>query len=102
MRSPHASFRLWKTPILTLLSFAGGPRFGWSAFGWGSCAMSTGIMWSTMRGVEDVLTDLVPARKALDDLKVERARLALGRHVDVDEAREWWAKQRASREAKAV
>ncbi len=61
-----------------------------------------GIVWSTMRGVEDVLTDLVPARKALDDLKVERARLALGRPVDVDEAREWWAKQRAGREAKAV
>lgn len=54
-----------------------------------------------MSCVEDVLTDLVPARQALDDLKVERARLALGRQVTVDEARSWWAGQRTAREAKA-
>ena len=59
------------------------------------------VVWSTMSDVEDVLTDLVPARQALDDLKVERARLALGRPVTVDEARSWWADQRTAREAKA-
>ena len=59
------------------------------------------VDWSTMSCVEDVLTDLVPARQALDDLKVERARLALGRPVTVDEARSWWADQRTAREAKA-
>jgi hypothetical protein len=51
--------------------------------------------------MEDVLADLVPARQALDDLKVERARLALGRPVTVAEARSWWADQRAARDAEA-
>ena len=58
-------------------------------------------MSSTLSSVEEVLTDLEPARKALDDLKIERARIALGRPVPLDEARAWWAAQRADREAKA-